>query len=50
MTFKAQQISYLLGEGGGVCISNGICVVPENIHTPTTAGIGNSSRVGEGGG
>ena len=25
------------------------CVVPENIHTPTTEGIGNSERVGGGG-
>jgi len=25
-------------------------VVPENIHTPTTEGIGNSKGVGEGGG
>ena len=26
------------------------CVVPENIHTPTTEGIGNSRGVGGGGG
>ena len=26
-----------------------LCVVPENIHTPTTEGIGNSEGEGEGG-
>ena len=31
-------------------VINYYCVVPENIHTPTTEGIGNSEWVGGGGG
>ena len=31
-------------------VTSGYCVVPENIHTPRTEGIGNSGEEGGGGG
>ena len=31
-----------------ICAEKRKCVVPENIHTPTTEGIGNSGGVGGG--
>ena len=36
--------------GGLISSSLQYCVVPENIHTPTTEGIGNSRGVGGGNG